>query len=161
MPSWQKTMYMTEKFSHIDNKTGKANMVDVGDKPKSLRIAVAEGFIKLSAETVKMINENSMNKGEVLSISEFAGIMAAKKTPELIPLCHQLNLTKVDVIAKVEKDGVRITATTKCIGQTGVEMEALTAVSVALLTIYDMCKAVDKTMVIADVRLVEKTKSKI
>lgn len=152
---------MTKKFSHIDNKTGKANMVDVGDKPESLRIAVAEGFIKLSAETVKMISENSMKKGEVLSISEFAGIMAAKKTPELIPLCHQLNLTKVDVIAKTEKDGVRITATTKCIGQTGVEMEALTAVSVALLTIYDMCKAVDKTMVIGEVKLVEKTKSKI
>ncbi|MDD3860145.1 MAG: cyclic pyranopterin monophosphate synthase MoaC [Bacteroidales bacterium] len=150
---------MTEKFSHINNKTGKANMVDVGDKPESLRIAVATGFIKLSPKTVKMINENTMKKGEVLSISEFAGIMAAKKTPELIPLCHQLNLTKVDVTANTETEGVRITATTKCIGQTGVEMEALTAVSIGLLTIYDMCKAIDKNMVLEDIKLLEKTKS--
>ncbi|HOZ29368.1 MAG TPA: cyclic pyranopterin monophosphate synthase MoaC [Bacteroidales bacterium] len=151
---------MTEKFSHINNKTGKANMVDVGDKPESLRIAVATGFIKLSPETVKMINENTMKKGEVLSISEFAGIMAAKKTPELIPLCHQLNLTKVDVKANTETEGVRITATTKCIGQTGVEMEALTAVSIGLLTVYDMCKAIDKNMIIGEVKLVKKSKSK-
>ena len=150
---------MTNKFSHINNKTGKANMVDVGDKPESLRIAVATGFIKLSPDTVKMINENTMKKGEVLSISEFAGIMAAKKTPELIPLCHQLNLTKVDVTANTEKEGVRITATTKCIGQTGVEMEALTAVSIGLLTIYDMCKAIDKKMVLEEIKLLEKTKS--
>ncbi len=149
---------MTE-FSHIDNKTGKANMVDVGDKPDSMRIAVAEGFINLSAETVKMIKENSLKKGEVLSISEFAGIMAAKKTSELIPLCHQLNLTKVDVSAITETNGVRITATSKCIGQTGVEMEALTAVSVGLLTIYDMCKAVDKAMVISEIKLLEKSKT--
>ncbi|MDD3740016.1 MAG: cyclic pyranopterin monophosphate synthase MoaC [Bacteroidales bacterium] len=150
---------MTEKFSHINNKTGKANMVDVGDKPESLRIAVATGFIKLSPKTVKMINENTMKKGEVLSISEFAGIIAAKKTPELIPLCHQLNLTKVDVTANTETEGVRITATTKCIGQTGVEMEALTAVSIGLLTIYDMCKAIDKNMVLEAIKLLEKTKS--
>jgi cyclic pyranopterin phosphate synthase len=149
---------MTE-FSHIDNKTGKANMVDVGDKPDSMRIAVAEGFINLSAETVKMIKENSLKKGEVLSISEFAGIMAAKKTSELIPLCHQLNLTKVDVSAITETNGVRITATSKCIGQTGVEMEALTAVSVGLLTIYDMCKAVDKAMEISEIKLLEKSKT--
>jgi cyclic pyranopterin phosphate synthase len=152
---------MIEKFSHIDNKTGKANMVDVGEKPESVRIAIAEGFIKLSAETVKMIEDNTIKKGEVLSIAEFAGIMAAKKTPELIPLCHQLNLTKVDVTAKTEDGGVRITAMSKCIGQTGVEMEALTAVSIGLLTIYDMCKAVDKAMVIGEVRLLEKTKTAI
>lgn len=152
---------MTKKFSHIDNKTGKANMVDVGDKPESIRTAIAEGFINLSPETVKMINDNTIKKGEVLSIAEFAGIMAAKKTPELIPLCHQLNLTKVDCSAKTEENGVRITATTKCIGQTGVEMEALTAVSIALLTIYDMCKAVDKNMVIGEVRLIEKVKTSI
>ncbi|HNQ67508.1 MAG TPA: cyclic pyranopterin monophosphate synthase MoaC [Bacteroidales bacterium] len=150
---------MTNKFSHINNKTGKANMVDVGDKPDSLRIAVATGLIKLSPETVKMIRDNSMKKGEVLSISEFAGIIAAKKTSELIPLCHQLNLTKVDVIAEIKDNGVEITATTKCIGQTGVEMEALTAVSVGLLTIYDMCKAVDKNMIIEEIKLVNKTKS--
>ncbi len=152
-------MNMTNKFSHINNKTGKANMVDVGDKPDSLRIAVATGLIKLSPETVKMIRDNSMKKGEVLSISEFAGIIAAKKTSELIPLCHQLNLTKVDVIAEIKDNGVEITATTKCIGQTGVEMEALTAVSVGLLTIYDMCKAVDKNMIIEEIKLVNKTKS--
>jgi len=150
---------MTNKFSHINNKTGKANMVDVGDKPDSIRIAVATGLIKLSPETLKMIRENSMKKGEVLSISEFAGIMAAKKTPELIPLCHQLNLTKVDVIAEIKDIGVEITATTKCIGQTGVEMEALTAVSIGLLTIYDMCKAVDKNMIIENIKLVNKSKS--
>jgi cyclic pyranopterin phosphate synthase len=150
---------MINKFSHINNQTGKANMVDVGDKPDSLRIAVASGLIKLSPETIKMIRENSMKKGEVLSISEFAGIMAAKKTPELIPLCHQLNLTKVDVLAEIKDNGVEITATTKCIGQTGVEMEALTAVSIGLLTIYDMCKAVDKNMIISDIRLLEKTKT--
>ncbi len=147
-----------KEFSHI-NKSGKANMVDVGDKPDSLRIAVAEGFIQLSAETIKMINENTNKKGEVLSISEFAGIMAAKKTPELIPLCHQLNLTKVDVLAMTEENGVRVTSTTKCIGQTGVEMEALTAVSISLLTIYDMCKAIDKNMIISDIKLLNKTKS--
>jgi len=148
---------MTE-FSHIDNKTGKANMVDVGDKPDSVRIATAEGFIRLNQETVKQIEGNNMKKGEVLSISEFAGIMAAKKTSELIPLCHQLNLTKVDVSAKLEAEGVRIEATSKCIGQTGVEMEALTAVSVGLLTIYDMCKAIDKKMVIENIVLKNKTK---
>lgn len=148
---------MTE-FSHIDNKTGKANMVDVGNKPDSIRTAIAEGFIKLSDETIAMINENTIKKGDVLSISEFAGIMAAKKTPELIPLCHQLNLTKIDCSAHTQENGVRVTATSKCIGQTGVEMEALTAVSIALLTIYDMCKAVDKSMVIHDIKLLNKTK---
>lgn len=148
---------MTE-FSHIDNKTGKANMVDVGNKPDSVRTAIAEGFIKLSDETIAMINENTIKKGDVLSIAEFAGIMAAKKTPELIPLCHQLNLTKVDCSAQTYVNGVRVTATSKCIGQTGVEMEALAAVSIALLTIYDMCKAVDKNMLIHDIKLLNKTK---
>ncbi|NCB47941.1 cyclic pyranopterin monophosphate synthase MoaC [bacterium] len=151
---------MTEKFSHIDDKTGKANMVDVGDKPDSVRTAIAEGFIHLSPETVKMINDNTIKKGEVLSIAEFAGIMAAKKTPELIPLCHQLNLTKVDCTAKAEENGVRISASTKCIGQTGVEMEALTGVSIGLLTIYDMAKAIDKSMVISNVQLETKSGGK-
>ncbi|MDD2413523.1 MAG: cyclic pyranopterin monophosphate synthase MoaC [Bacteroidales bacterium] len=149
---------MTE-FSHIDSNTGKANMVDVGNKPDSTRTAIAEGFIKLSDVTIAMINENTIKKGDVLSISEFAGIMAAKKTSELIPLCHQLNLTKIDCSAQTENTGVRVTATSKCIGQTGVEMEALTAVSIALLTIYDMCKAVDKNMVIDGVKLIEKKKT--
>jgi cyclic pyranopterin phosphate synthase len=152
---------MSEKrFSHTD-KSGKANMVDVGNKPDSERIAVAEGFITLKADTIKLIEDNSIKKGDVLTISEFAGIMAAKKTPELIPLCHQLNLTKAEVSARIEKNGVRITAMAKCIGQTGVEMEALTAVSIGLLTIYDMCKAVDDQMMISDIRLLQKTKKEI
>ena len=149
-----------KEFSHV-SKNGKANMVDVADKPDSIRIAIADGFIKLESNTVEMINDNSMKKGEVLSISEFAGIMAAKKTSDLIPLCHQLNLTKVDVSAKTEENGVRITATSKCIGQTGVEMEALMAVNIGLLTIYDMCKAIDKNMIISDVKLLSKTKEEV
>ncbi len=136
-------------------------MVDVGFKPDSIREAIAEGFIKLSPLTVALINENEIKKGDVLSISEFAGIVAAKKTPELIPLCHQLNLTKVSVKATAMEDGIKIESFTKCIGQTGVEMEALTAVSVALLTIYDMCKAIDKNMIITDVKLNSKTKTNV
>jgi len=147
-----------KKMSHID-PAGKANMVDVSQKADSIRTAVAEGFIFLEPGTIRMIRENTIKKGDVLSIAEFAGIMAAKKTPELIPLCHQLNLTKVGVEAEIRESGVQVTAFAKCIGQTGVEMEALTAVSVALLTIYDMCKAVDKNMKISDIVLVEKNKS--
>jgi cyclic pyranopterin monophosphate synthase len=149
-----------KEFSHID-KSGRANMVDVGGKPDSERIAVAEGYILLHPDTVRMIRENIIKKGDVLSIAEFAGITAAKKTPELIPLCHQLNLSKVEVFAETTDKGVKVTAITKCIGQTGVEMEALTAVSIALLTIYDMCKAVDKEMVISDISLLEKSKRNI
>lgn len=147
-----------KKLTHLD-KSGKANMVDVGDKPESRRTAVAEGFIFLQNETLQMIRENTVKKGDVLSIAEIAGIMAAKKTPELIPLCHQINLNKVEVRATIQETGVRITATAKCTGKTGVEMEALTAVSIGLLTIYDMCKAVDKTMKISDIVLLEKQKS--
>lgn len=144
-------------LSHID-KNGKANMVDVGDKPNQIREARAKGFIKLSAETVRLISENQMKKGDVLTVAEIAGIQAAKRTPELIPLCHTLMLTKVDVKATLTSEGVEVNSYVKCIGQTGVEMEALTAVSTALLTVYDMCKAVDKNMVISDVKLLEKTK---
>jgi cyclic pyranopterin monophosphate synthase len=146
-----------KKFSHIDDK-GKANMVDVGDKPMQTRTAVAKGFIRLQPETVKLIRENQIKKGDVLSIAEIAGIQAAKKTSDLIPLCHPLQITKADVKAELMDDGVEVTATLKCIGQTGIEMEALTGVSVALLTVYDMCKAVDKEMEIEGVRLVEKIK---
>jgi cyclic pyranopterin monophosphate synthase len=146
-----------KKFSHIDDK-GKANMVDVGDKPMQTRTAVAKGFIRLQPETVKLIRENQIKKGDVLSIAEIAGIQAAKKTSDLIPLCHPLQITKADVKAELMDDGVEVTATLKCIGQTGIEMEALTGVSVALLTVYDMCKAVDKKMEIDSVRLVEKIK---
>jgi len=145
------------KLSHIDDK-GKANMVDVGHKTNQLRQAKATGFIKLNPETVKRIRENQMKKGEVLTVSEIAGIQAAKQTPSLIPLCHTLMLTKVDVKASITDNGIKVDSLVKCVGQTGVEMEALTAVSVALLTVYDMCKAVDKAMVIEEIRLLEKTK---
>lgn len=147
-------------FSHID-KNGKANMVDVGNKPNQIREAKARGRILLSEETVKLIAENQMKKGDVLTIAEIAGIQAAKQTPSLIPLCHTLLLTKVDVKASLIPVGVEINSYVKCIGQTGIEMEALTSVSVALLTVYDMCKAVDKKMVISDISLIEKTKTDI
>lgn len=148
------------ELSHIDD-TGKANMVDVGDKPNQIRQAKATGFIRLNPETVKLIKENQMKKGDVLTVSEISGIQAAKQTPSLIPLCHSLMLTKVDVKATLTDSGVKIDSTVKCIGQTGVEMEALTAVSVALLAVYDMCKAVDKTMMIGEISLLEKTKQNI
>ncbi|HPE99518.1 MAG TPA: cyclic pyranopterin monophosphate synthase MoaC [Bacteroidales bacterium] len=146
-----------KKLSHTDTK-GKARMVDVGEKPIQSRTAIASGKIILQPATIKLIKENGMKKGEVLSIAEFAGIMGAKKTSELIPLCHPLLLTDVQVSAKLIKNGVEISATVKCQGQTGVEMEALTAVSVGLLTIYDMCKAVDKKMILLDIELLSKTK---
>jgi cyclic pyranopterin phosphate synthase len=147
-------------LSHVDNK-GKANMVDVGHKPDQLRIAKASGFIKLSADTISLIKQNEIKKGDVLTVAEIAGIQAAKKTSELIPLCHPLQLTKIDVKATLENTGVKIITEVKCIGQTGVEMEALTAVNIALLTVYDMCKAVDKKMEMGKIKLEEKTKSDI
>lgn len=148
------------KLSHT-NPQGKANMVDVGQKSHQLRTATAEGFISLQAETIRLIEENQIKKGDVLTIAEIAGIQAAKRTSDLIPLCHPLQLTKVDVTASIEEGGVRINSMVKCIGQTGVEMEALNGVSIGLLTIYDMCKAVDKMMVIRDIRLIEKRKEEI
>uniref|UniRef100_UPI0032164F2A cyclic pyranopterin monophosphate synthase MoaC n=1 Tax=uncultured Draconibacterium sp. TaxID=1573823 RepID=UPI0032164F2A len=140
------------KLSHINND-GKANMVDVGNKPQQVRTAKASGFIRLQPETVKLINESLIKKGDVITIAEIAGIQAAKETSRLIPLCHPLQLTKVEVKATVQENGVEVKSTTKCIGQTGVEMEALTAVNVALLTIYDMCKAVDKQMELSNIKL--------
>lgn len=148
------------ELSHID-KNGKAKMVDVGHKPNQIREASAKGFIRLQPETLKLIRENQMKKGDVLTIAEIAGIQAAKRTTELIPLCHTLMLTKVDVKATLCDDGVEVISYAKCIGQTGVEMEALTAASVALLTVYDMCKAVDKNMSIEHVELIGKTKKDI
>lgn len=140
------------QLSHI-NDEGKANMVDVGHKPQQVRTAKASGFIALQPETIRLINESLIKKGDVITIAEIAGIQAAKETSRLIPLCHPLQLTKVEVKAEVQGNGVWVKSLTKCIGQTGVEMEALTAVNVALLTIYDMCKAVDKNMVMGDVKL--------
>ena len=151
---------MKPAFSHTDEQ-GQANMVDVGQKPNQLREAKANGIIRLKPETVKLIRENSMKKGDVLTIAEVAGIQAAKRAADLIPLCHTLLLTKVDVKATLIDSGVEVNSTVRCVGQTGVEMEALTAVSVALLTIYDMCKAVDKEMVISEVKLLNKTKTDI
>jgi cyclic pyranopterin phosphate synthase len=144
-------------LSHL-NEQGKANMVDVGQKPVQERIAKATGFIHLNAETLSLVHENAMKKGDVTTVAEIAGIQAAKQTSLLIPLCHQINLSKVEVNCSIEKTGIRVNSMAKCKGQTGVEMEAMTAVSVALLTIYDMCKAVDKRMSFDDIHLVSKEK---
>ncbi len=148
------------KLSHTD-ASGKANMVDVGDKLQQTRIAKASGNIALQPATLKLVKENLIKKGDVLTIAEIAGIQAAKQTPLLIPLCHTLLLTKVEVKCTLTKTGIKAESMVKCNGQTGVEMEALTAVSAALLTVYDMCKAVDKTMVISDINLLSKTKTDI
>ena len=136
-------------------------MVDVGDKAVQLRVAKASGIIHLSPDTLNLISQNLMKKGDVLTVAEIAGIQAAKRTSELIPLCHNILLNKVLVKAEITDSGVSIYSEVRCTGTTGVEMEALTAVSIALLTIYDMCKAVDKTMVIEAVKLIEKTKTNI
>jgi len=146
-----------KKFTHTDSE-GRAKMVDVSGKKMQLRIAKARGKIYLSQETVELVRKNEIKKGDVLTVSEIAGIQAAKRTPELIPLCHPLQISKISVRATIESDGVVAESEVKCIGQTGVEMEALTAVSVALLTVYDMCKAVDKNIRIGDIYLIEKTK---
>jgi cyclic pyranopterin phosphate synthase len=145
------------KLSHTDEK-GKANMVDVGHKPDQVRTARAEGKIILTEETVKLIRENQMKKGDVLTIAEIAGIQGGKKTSELIPLCHPLLINKLEVKAELTEEGVIVRSLARCIGKTGIEMEALTAVNIALLTVYDMCKAVDKEMVIGEVSLIEKVK---
>ncbi|MBI5741856.1 MAG: cyclic pyranopterin monophosphate synthase MoaC [Nitrospirae bacterium] len=146
-----------KKLTHIDRE-GRAAMVDVGDKPATRREAVAKGTISMKKETLSLIADNKITKGNVFETARIAGIMAAKKTYELIPLCHPLNITSVTVDFDLDhkKNMVNIEATVRCTGQTGVEMEALTAVSVAALTIYDMCKAVDKAMVVSGVMLMEK-----
>jgi cyclic pyranopterin phosphate synthase len=156
------------KLTHVD-QSGQAKMVDVGGKPVTARQAVAEGFISLQPDTIKAIADETVAKGEVFGTARIAGIMAAKRCGELIPLCHPLPIESVEVrfdIPELEPDGndlvrVHIRATARITAKTGVEMEALTAVSVAALTIYDMCKAIDKTMVIDGLRLVEKTKKLI
>jgi cyclic pyranopterin phosphate synthase len=145
-------------LTHFD-KDGKAVMVDVGDKESTQRVAMARGDVKMHPETLARILDNRVEKGDVLSVARLAGIMASKRTSELIPLCHPLLINSVTVEFTPDRgnDLVEIEATVKVNGQTGVEMEALTAVSVAALTIYDMCKAVDKTMTVNNVRLVEKS----
>ncbi len=148
---------MDEQLTHLDAQ-GAARMVDVGDKPETERVAVAGGMVMMQPETLRLIREGALKKGDVLTIARIAGIMAAKRTSELIPLCHPLALTKVDVDLTLDDAAcaVRITAKARTRGQTGVEMEALTAVSVAALTIYDMAKAVDRGMRLTEIRLLEK-----
>ena len=143
------------ELTHLDEH-GKARMVDVGGKPATARVAIASGRIRMSAEALAAIRTGGVPKGDVLAAARIAGIMAAKKTADLIPLCHPLSLDAVTVDFTVEDDAVRATATASLTGRTGVEMEAMTATSIALLTIYDMAKALDKGMVIEDVRLIEK-----
>jgi cyclic pyranopterin monophosphate synthase len=147
-----------KKLSHID-KQGRAKMVDVSGKPVTKREAVACGSVSMKPSTLKLIMDKKVPKGDVLTVARIAGIMAAKKTGELIPLCHPLNITSVEIDFNLnkKKNKIDIEARIKTSGQTGVEMEALSAVSVAALTIYDMCKAVDKEMVISDIMLVEKS----
>ncbi|HEY1051038.1 MAG TPA: cyclic pyranopterin monophosphate synthase MoaC [Prosthecobacter sp.] len=145
------------KLTHINPK-GEAAMVDVSAKPPQRREAVAEGRIVLAPATIELIQKNQIKKGDVLSIARIAGIQAAKQTQHLIPLCHQIPLSKVQVDFEIRPKAVHITATAITVAQTGVEMEALTAVSVAALTIYDMCKAADKKMRIEGIRVVKKTK---
>lgn len=147
------------KLTHLDD-SGAAHMVDVSAKVDTVREAVAEGRISMSAEALTAIKEGSAKKGDVLATARIAGIMAAKKTPELIPLCHPLMLSKVSVDFTFESDGIRATTLVRLTGQTGVEMEAMTATSVALLTIYDMVKALDKAVVISGVRLLSKSGGK-
>ncbi|NSZ62980.1 cyclic pyranopterin monophosphate synthase MoaC [Agrobacterium tumefaciens] len=149
------------KLTHID-ASGEAHMVDVGDKAETIRVAVAEGFVKMKPETLALIRDGNAKKGDVIGTARLAGIMAAKQTANLIPLCHPLMLTKVavDITEDAALPGLRVEAMVKLSGKTGVEMEALTAVSIACLTIYDMAKAADKAMEIVNIRLLEKSGGK-
>ncbi len=148
-------------FSHFNN-SGRARMVDVSEKSDTTRTAVAAGRVLVNAETFELIKSGGMKKGDVLGTAQIAGIMGAKKTPDIIPMCHPIMLSGVDIEFSLNEQelAVEICATAKCSGATGVEMEALTAVSVAALTVYDMCKAVQKDMVISDIRLLKKTGGK-
>ncbi len=148
---------MSEKLTHLD-ETGRARMVDVGRKPVTERVAVARGEVRMRPETLELIRQGNLKKGDVLAIAQIAGVMAAKRTADLIPLCHPLALNQilVDLILNPDLPGIEITATVRTSGKTGVEMEALTAVSVAALAVYDMAKAVEKTMRITNIRLLEK-----
>ncbi|MBX3049412.1 MAG: cyclic pyranopterin monophosphate synthase MoaC [Anaerolineales bacterium] len=149
------------KLSHVD-QSGRARMVDVGEKPASQRIAVAEGWVRMQPETLALLRANALQKGDALAVAQVAGIQAAKRTAELIPFCHTLPLEHVAVEFELKDDlpGVRVTATVRITGKTGVEMEALTAVSVAALTLYDMAKSAEKSMRIENIRLLSKTGGK-
>ena len=145
-------------FTHF-NEQGRAKMVDVGEKPVTLRTAVAAGRVLVSPETFALIRSGGMKKGDVLTVAQVAGVMGAKRTPDLIPMCHPILIDGINLELRLDEArcSVEIQATVSCGGRTGVEMEALTAVSTAALTVYDMCKAVQKDMVIADIRLLQKT----
>ena len=147
------------KLTHFDEK-GNARMVNVGEKPETLRVAIARGHVTAKPETLQLIAEQRIKKGDVLEIARLAGIMAAKRTGELIPLCHPLALTSVRVALAIVDEHIEIEAEIQTVGRTGVEMEALTAVSVAGLTVYDMCKSVDREMRLSEIRLVRKTGGK-
>ncbi len=148
---------MNSKLSHID-ASGRARMVDISSKPDTSRTAIAKGEVVMRKETLDLIESGSMGKGDVLSVAQVAGVMAAKRTSDLIPLCHPLPLNQILVEFELDEElpGIKIVASAKTMGKTGVEMEALTAVAVSALTIYDMAKAVEKTMLIQNIRLVEK-----
>ncbi|MDA3852020.1 MAG: cyclic pyranopterin monophosphate synthase MoaC [Spirochaetaceae bacterium] len=148
---------MAEKFSHT-NDHGEAFMVDIGEKPSQKRIARAGGFIHLQPSTLKQIQSNENKKGDVLAVARIAGIQATKETSRLIPLCHNILLSKVVVDLQMEERGIRVISQVECFGKTGVEMEALTAVNISLLTLYDMCKAVDKNMELSEIKLLSKEK---
>ena len=152
---------MASRLTHLD-ESGSARMVDVGSKPDTERVAIAKGEVVMKMETLELVRAGAIKKGDVLTVAQIAGITAAKRTSDLIPLCHPLPLTHVDVTLALDDalPGVTITATVKTTGKTGVEMEALTAVSVAALTIYDMCKAIDRAMRLTDIRLVHKAGGK-
>lgn len=147
------------EFTHFNNE-GHAKMVDVTDKDSTNRCAIAVGSIYMNSETVKAIVGGTVKKGDVLSVAQVAGIMAAKRTSDVIPMCHPLMITGVDISFDIREEEIGIKATVKCKGETGVEMEALTAVSVAALTIYDMCKALQKDMIIGEIKLLEKSGGK-
>lgn len=147
------------EFTHF-NESGRAHMVEVSEKEDTKRIAVATGIIKMKKETVNMIKGGLIKKGDVLSVAQIGGIMGAKKTSDLIPMCHNIFLTGADISFNILEDSIEIQSEVKTVGKTGVEMEALTAVSLAALTIYDMCKAVDKDMVIEDIKLIKKSGGK-
>ena len=151
-------MAVSDDFTHFD-EGGNARMVNVGDKPETQRTAVAAGRVFVNDRTFSLIRTGGMKKGDVLTVAQVAGIMASKRTAELIPMCHPVAITGVDLALRLNEDdlSVDITATVSCAGQTGVEMEALTAVSAAALTVYDMCKAVQRDIVIGDIRLMRKT----
>ena len=148
------------EFSHVD-ETGRARMVDVSSKPVIHRTATAEGMILCGKETMDLIRDNQIKKGDVLTVAQIAGVMGAKQTASLIPLCHNIAIDQITVDLTIEEKGIRIRSTSVCTDKTGIEMEALTAVSLAALTVYDMCKAVDKSMEITGIKLLEKTKKEI